>query len=45
MSERNHLEDPDVDGRIILSQIFRKWNVRAWNRLICVRIGTSGGHL
>jgi hypothetical protein len=22
---RNHLEDPDVDGRIILKQIFDKW--------------------
>jgi len=24
--ERDHLEDPVVDGRIILSWIFRKWN-------------------
>ena len=23
---RNHLEDPDVDGRIILKGIFRKWD-------------------
>ena len=22
-----HLEDPGIDGRIILSQIFRKWDV------------------
>jgi len=27
--ERDHLEDPDVDGRIILRRIFRKWDVRA----------------
>jgi hypothetical protein len=26
MRERDHLEDPDVDGRIILSWIFRKWD-------------------
>jgi len=26
LRERDHLEDPDVDGRIILRWIFRKWN-------------------
>jgi hypothetical protein len=26
--ERDHLEDPDADGRIILRQNFRKWDVR-----------------
>jgi hypothetical protein len=31
LRERDHLEDPDVDGRIILRWIFRKWVVRAWN--------------
>jgi hypothetical protein len=25
LRERDHLEDPDVDGRIILRWIFRKW--------------------
>ena len=25
--ERDHLGDPDVDGRIILRWIFRKWDV------------------
>jgi len=25
--ERDHLEDPVVDGRIILRWIFRKWDV------------------
>ena len=24
---KNHLEDPDVDGRIILRRICRKWDV------------------
>jgi len=27
MRERDHLEDPDVDVRIILRWIFRKWDV------------------
>ena len=34
MKERNHLEDPGVDRRIILRWISRKWDGRAWNRLI-----------
>jgi hypothetical protein len=25
LSERNHWGDPDIDGRIILRWIFRKW--------------------
>ena len=28
LRERHHLEDPDVDGRIILRWIFRKRDVR-----------------
>ena len=27
LREINHLEDPGVDGRIILRWIFRKWDV------------------
>ena len=33
--------DPDVDGRIILRWIFRKWDVDMWTG----RIVTGGGHL
>ena len=42
--ERNHLEDPGVDGRAILRWIFRKWDVRVWTGSSCLRIGTGGGH-
>jgi hypothetical protein len=43
--ERNDSEDPGLDGRIILSWIFRKWDVGAWTVLIRLRIGKGGGHL
>jgi hypothetical protein len=28
--ERDHLENPGIDVRIILEWIFRKWDVRVW---------------
>jgi hypothetical protein len=37
--------DPDVDGRIILRSIFRKWDVGVWTGLSWLRKGTGGGHL
>jgi hypothetical protein len=39
------LVDPGVDGRIILSWIFRKWNVGVLTELSWLRIETGGGHL
>ena len=45
LRERDHLEDPDLDRRIILGWIFRKWDVRSWTGLIWLRIGTGGGLL
>ena len=45
LRERDHLEVPGLDGRIILRWIFRKWDVGAWTRLIWLRKGTGGGHV
>jgi hypothetical protein len=41
---KKHLEDSGVAGRIILSRIFRKWDVVAWTGLIWLKIGTGRGH-
>jgi hypothetical protein len=43
--ERVHLEDPGVDGNIVLRCIFRKCDVGVWTGSIWLRIGTGGGHL
>jgi len=45
MRERDHFEDPCVDGTIILRLIFRKWDVRAWTGSMWLTIGAGGGHL
>jgi hypothetical protein len=46
LRERDHWGDPDVDGRIILRWIFRKWEGvvvgTGWSWL---RKGTVGEHL
>ena len=43
--ERDHLGDPDVDGRIILRRIFRKYDVWVRTGSSWTWIGTCGGHL
>jgi hypothetical protein len=39
------LEDPGVDGRIILKLFVKKWDGVAWTGLIWLRIGIGGGLL
>ena len=45
LRERNHWGDPDVDGRIILRWIFRKWDGVEGTEWSWLRIGRVGGHL
>jgi hypothetical protein len=45
MGERDQWGDPDVDGRIILRWIFRKWEGVVGTGWSWLRIGTGGGHL
>jgi len=43
LMERDHLDDPDIDGRIILRRIFNKWDLGSWTGFIWLKIGTGGG--
>jgi hypothetical protein len=45
LSERDHRGDPDVDGRIIIRWIFRKWDVWVLTDLNWLGIETVDGHL
>jgi len=45
LRERDHLEDPVVDERILLLWIFRKWDVGAWTGLIWLRVRKGSGLL
>jgi hypothetical protein len=42
IEERDHKEDLDVDGKIIIKLILESKDVRARTKFIWLRIGTSG---
>jgi hypothetical protein len=43
--ERNRLEDPGIDRRIVLRWIYWKWDFGAWIGSSCLGKGTVGGYL
>ena len=43
LSERDHLEDPVIDGGTKLTWIFRKWDMGLWTRSIWHSIRTGNG--
>jgi hypothetical protein len=45
LRKRKHLENLDVDGRIILNWILKKWIREAWTGLLWLRTRKVGGHL
>jgi hypothetical protein len=45
LRERDHLEDPDLDGSIILRWIFRIRDGEHWTGFIWPKIGTGGRRL
>jgi hypothetical protein len=44
LSERDHLEDPGVDGSVALRWIFKKLDVGLWTGWIWLKMWTGGGH-
>jgi len=45
LREGDNLEDPDLEGRMILKHIFKKWNGETWTGFIWLSIWTGGGLL
>jgi hypothetical protein len=41
--EKSHLEDPGLDGRIVIKLVFQKWDGEPCIGFIRLRMGTGGG--
>jgi hypothetical protein len=41
MKEKVHLEDLELDMRIILKRFYKNWDVGAWIGFIWLRVGTG----
>jgi len=42
LKKRNCLEELGVDGGVALNYILKKWDGKAWNGFIWIRVGTGG---
>jgi len=42
MMERDRVEDPGLDRKVILKWIFRKSGGEVWTGLLSLRVGTGG---
>jgi len=45
LMDRDHLEEPGVNSRIILRWILRRWDVSLWTGWSWLRIGRGDWHL
>jgi hypothetical protein len=45
LKETDHVAEPGVHGRIILREVFQKWEVRVKAGSSWLRIGTVGRHM
>jgi hypothetical protein len=43
--EAEHLEDPSIDGKVILKLTFKNWDKKAWTGLICFKREAGLGRL
>jgi hypothetical protein len=43
MKGRDHLEELEVDGKILVEWILNNYGGRVWTGFIWLRLGTSGG--